>query len=86
MAVAMIEPSFYASLVAAIGTPPVPKASGTAAGEAAIAMATVTVRADPEHRVTCAVAANPLKENRFAVDRHAPSLGVAGQRQRFMSG
>jgi len=69
--VAMVHPSFRAPLVAAVGAAPLLESCFRAAGEAAIALSTVTVRTDPEHRVASTAAANPLTENYFAMNRHA---------------
>jgi hypothetical protein len=67
----MVQPSFETPLMAAVGAAPLLEACcGTASG-AAIALAAITVPADPEHGMTSATAANPLPENRFAMKRHA---------------
>jgi hypothetical protein len=74
LAITMIEPPFRALLVAPVGAPPLPAASLLAAVGAAIAMAAVTVSADEENRLAALTKANPLPQNRFAVNhRHASS-------------
>ena len=55
---AMIQPSALASLIPAVGA-------------AAVALAAVTMPADPEHCLAFAAKANPLTENRFAMNSHA---------------
>jgi hypothetical protein len=75
--VAMVQLSFRAPLVAAVGPAPLLAPGLSAAGEAAIALPTITVLTDPEDRVAAAVAANPLPENDFAMNRHArPQTGL----------
>ena len=75
--VAMVHPSLRAPLVAAVGAAPLLESRFSAAGEAAIALSTITVPADPERRVASAAAANPLPENDFAMNRHVrPPRGL----------
>ena len=66
--VAMVQSSFRALLVAAVGPASLLPAGLDLAGRAAITLAAVTVGADPEHRV--APAARSLSENNFAMTRH----------------
>ena len=70
--VAVVQPSFPALLVAGIGAASLLEPSFTAASATAIALPTIAVRADPEHRVASNAAANPLPENHFARNGHAP--------------
>ena len=73
----MVQPSFRAPLVAAVGTAPLLESGLGAAGQAAIALSTITVLTDPEHRVASTAVANPLTENYFAMNRHArPQTGL----------
>ena len=65
MPVTVIQPSFQAVLVPPIGTPPL--AGLLAALRAAIAVPTITVRADEENRVTLWAQANALPQNYFAI-------------------
>jgi hypothetical protein len=66
----MIEPALRTPLVAAVGAAPLLATGLITAGGAAIALAAIAVLTDPEHRVALPAAANPLTENRFAMDRH----------------
>ena len=70
MAVAVIEPSFRALLVALVGAAPLAAAGGSAAGDAAVAMPAVTMGADEKHRPAVAARTNPLPQNCFAVRCH----------------
>ena len=75
--VAMIQSPFPTALVAVVGAASLPEPGLGATGEAAIALSTITLPADPEHRVASAAAANPLPENYFAVGRHrCPHAGL----------
>jgi hypothetical protein len=70
----MIEPSFRALLVAAVGAPPLLAAGLLAALVAAVAVSAIAVRTDEENRVAALTEANPLPQNRFAMNhRHASS-------------
>jgi hypothetical protein len=74
LAIAMIEPSLAAPLVAPVGGPPLLAAGLFAALGAAVAVAAITVRADEENRLAGLTKANPLPQNRFAMNhRHASS-------------
>jgi hypothetical protein len=74
LTIPMIELSFGALLVAAVGTPPLPAAGLLAAWVAAIAVSAIAVRTDEENRVAALTEANPLSQNRFAMHhRHASS-------------
>jgi hypothetical protein len=73
----MVQPSFPAILVAAVGAAPLLEPGCGPASGAAIALSAVTVRTDPEHRLASAAAANPLPENDFAMKCHArPQAGL----------
>jgi hypothetical protein len=70
----MIELPFGALLVASIGAPPLLAAGLLAALLAAVAMSAIAVCADKENRVAALTKANPLPQNRFAMNhRHASS-------------
>jgi len=72
--IAMIEPSFGTPLVASVGGSPLLAAGMFAALGTAVAVPAVTVRADEENRLAALNKANPLPQNRFAVNhRHASS-------------
>jgi hypothetical protein len=70
--VAMVEPAFRAALVAAVSAAPLLASRFGTASEAAIALSSITVLTDPEHRVASAATANPLTENYFAMNRQCP--------------
>ena len=74
LAIAMIELAFEALLVALISGTPLSAAGLQAAWLAAVAMSAIAVRADEEYRVAGLTKANPLPQNRFAMNhRHASS-------------
>jgi hypothetical protein len=80
--IAMIEPSLGTPLVASVGGSPLLAAGMFAALGTAVAVSAVTVRADEENRLAALTKANPLPQNRFAVNhRHASSQAWTGQRQ-----
>jgi hypothetical protein len=64
----MIFPTFRSPLMAAVGGAPLLSTGLVAARQAAIALASVTVGTDPEHRIT--PAASPLPENNIAMNCH----------------
>jgi hypothetical protein len=72
--VAMVESAFRAALVAAVGAAPLLEPCFGAAGHAAIALSTITVLTDPEHRVASIATANPLTENYVAMNRQCPPM------------
>jgi len=70
----MVEQSFATPLVAPVGGPLLLAAGLLAAWGAAVAVSAVTVRADEENRLALLTKANPLPQNRFAMNhRHASS-------------
>jgi hypothetical protein len=71
LAVAMIESSFRAPLVAAVGAATLPETGFGLAGGTAIALPPITVPADPEHRVASHAEADPLTKNDLAMTTHA---------------
>jgi hypothetical protein len=68
----MIEPTFGAPLVPAVGFSALLASHYQTASRAAIALPAVAVRTNPEHRLASLVAANLLPENRFWRNRHPP--------------
>jgi len=72
--VAMVESPFRAALVAVVGAAPLLEPCFTTAGDAAIALSTITVLTDPEHRVASAATTNPLTENYLAMNRQCPPI------------
>jgi hypothetical protein len=69
----MIEPAFGTPLVPAVGIPALLAACFRAAGGVAIALATITMRTDPEHCLASLAAANSLPENYFSMRFHPPT-------------
>ena len=70
--VTMIEPAFGTLLVTAVGGAALPEPGFVAAGRAAVALAAIAVRADPEQRLAFLAAANSRPENHFSMNRHPP--------------
>ena len=77
LAVAMVQASFFTSLMPAVGAAPLILAGLAAALRAAIPMAAVAMRADIENRVTVQTAARPLPEVRVVMShrRHRYERG-----------
>jgi len=73
--VAMIQPGFETLPVAAIGTTLLLESGLAATIRTAVAIAAVTVLANPERAVASAVTADPLPENRL-MSRHAHPRGA----------
>ena len=72
LAVAMIESSFPASLMAAVGAAALSATRFGAAGFAAVALSAVAVPADPEDSVTADSRTNALTEDYLAMKIHVP--------------
>jgi hypothetical protein len=68
--VPMIEPAFRTPLVAPVGSTVLVPPGFAAATRAAIALAAIAVRADPEHRLASLAATNSLPENHISMNRH----------------
>ena len=83
LAVAMIQASFGAALVAAVGAAALLEAGLDAAGETAVTVSTIAVLTDPEDRL--AAKTNSLTDYHFAMPGHCEPRGEAGQRCRFMA-
>jgi hypothetical protein len=74
LAVAVIELPFGTLLVPSVGGSPLLAAGLPAAWIAAVAVSAIAVRANEENRVAALTKANPLPQNRFAMNhRHASS-------------
>jgi hypothetical protein len=87
LTVAVIEPSFGTLLVPAVGAPSLADSGMLTAKGAAVALSTIAVRADEEHCVTLANAANPLPEYHFAMNcRHASSQAGLDNGYGFVAG
>jgi hypothetical protein len=82
----MIEPTFRTLLVPAIRAAPLTAPGLVTAGEAAIALSAIAVRAKKEHRATFAAQANSLPENDLSLTRHAPSQAGLDNDNRCVSG
>jgi hypothetical protein len=76
--VAMIEPSFFAALVPPVGAAPLMETGLLSALRTAVAMPTITVRADKENRVTVLPAACALQQLRFIMGRQRRHRRPAG--------
>ena len=63
----MVQPPL---VMTAIGGPMLPASRLTAAFRAAVALAAITARANPEKRPATRIAAKPLPENYFPMNRH----------------
>ena len=74
--VAMIQTAFSALLMTAIGRSMLPASRYHAALRAAVSLPAIAARANQEHRPAIRIAAKPLPENNFSVNRH-PRLQAA---------
>ncbi|MFP5204178.1 MAG: hypothetical protein ACLGSH_02345 [Acidobacteriota bacterium] len=74
--VAMIQPSLGALLMAPVGRAVLPARHMATARSRAILLPAIATDADPEHRPAIRVAAKPLPENNFSMNRH-PRLRAA---------
>jgi hypothetical protein len=74
LAVAMIELTFWTLLMPPVGRPPLLAAGLLPAWLATVAVSAIAVRTDEENSVAALTKANPLPQNRFAMNhRHASS-------------
>ena len=71
--VPMIEPAFGTTLVPAVGGTALLAPGFGAASRTAIALPSIAVRTNPEHRLAPLAAANALPENHFSMNRHPPT-------------
>ncbi len=72
--ITMIELPFGTLLVSSVGGSPLLAAGLLTALIAAVAVSAIAVRTDEKHRVAALTKANPLPQNRFAMNRrHASS-------------
>jgi hypothetical protein len=69
--VAVIESTFQALLMSAVGAPPLMEPRLVPATEAAVALTAITVGTEKKDRAAFPAAANPSPQNGFAVNRHA---------------
>jgi hypothetical protein len=87
LTVTMIEPSFGAFLVAAVGAPPLADARLFTALGTAVALSAIAVLANKEHCMTLVTVANSLPEYRFAMNcRHASSQAGLDNGSGFVAG
>jgi hypothetical protein len=87
LAVAMIESSFAASLVSPVGGSPLLAAGLFAALGAAVAVSTITMCADEKNGLALSTKANPLPQNRFAMNhRYARSTAELDNGSRLVAG
>ena len=70
LTIAMIEPSFGALLVAAVGAPPLVEAGLLTALGVAVALSAIAVRTDPKRRLASLAATNSRPEHHFSMNRH----------------
>lgn len=68
----VVESAFGTLLIAAVGRPVLPASGFAAARRAAVALPTVAMCANPEHRLASLATANALPENHFSMNRHPP--------------
>ena len=74
--VPMIEPAFEALLVTAVGSAALLAPGFRAASRTAVALPSIAMRANPEHRLASLAATNPRPEDHFSINRHrSPSAG-----------
>jgi hypothetical protein len=71
--IAMIQPTFGALLVPAVGGAALLTPGVGTARRAAIALPPITVGTNPEHCLATLAATNALPENHFAMNRHPPT-------------
>jgi hypothetical protein len=69
----MIEPAFGTPLVPVVGGAALLAPGFRATSRTAIALPSIAVRANPEHRLAPLAAANALPENHFAMSLHPPT-------------
>jgi hypothetical protein len=73
LSVSVIEPAFWTPLVPVVGIAALLASSFQTASRATIALAAITMRTDPEHRLASLVAANSLPQNCFSLRLHPPT-------------
>jgi hypothetical protein len=76
LTVAMIQPSLEALLMTPVGRPMLPAPHLAATHCRAILLPAIAAHANPKYRPALRVAAKPLPENNFSVNRH-PRLQAA---------
>jgi len=86
LTVAMIESSFRALLMAAIGGALLAQARLLPAWLAAIALSSVAIATEEEQGAAFGNKAKPLSENHFALRRHADRVAVLDNGHGFVAG
>jgi hypothetical protein len=86
LAVAVVEPSFWTSLMPVVGATALLAPGLAAAAVAAIAVAAITGNADEKYGVARCVEAHSLPENGFLGGRHALSQAGLDNGTRFVAG
>jgi hypothetical protein len=86
LTVTMIEASFRAVLMAAIGGAPLAQTRLLAAWVAAIALSAVAFGTEEEQGAAFGNKAKPLSQNHFAVRRHADCVAVLDNGLGFVAG
>ena len=84
--VAMIEASFRTLLMSPVGTTPLTDSGLLAAGEAAIALAAITMGAQKKQRAAFTAQTKPWPQNHFANNRHAYSQAALDNGLGFVAG
>jgi hypothetical protein len=72
LAVAVIKSAFGTLLMTTIGSAPLIQTGLAAAMQTAIALPTITMRAEEERRPAFTAQTNPQPQNYFAMNRHPP--------------
>jgi len=72
--VAMIQSSFRAALMSAVGRAALPTSRCGAASRATVSLPAVTVRTNKEQHVAIATQTEPRPQNRLAMYSHAPGV------------
>ena len=85
LAVAVIEPSLPALLVAPVGGPPLLPSRCRPASVPAVLVAPVTMRTDPERQATVRPPAKPLTQWLFGVPQSPPFRRTGQPRRRMAS-
>ncbi len=70
--VPMIEPAFETPLMTTVGSTALLAPGFVPASRTAVALASIAVRANPEHRLAALAAANALPEDHFSMSLHPP--------------
>lgn len=83
--IAMIESSFRALLVPAIGATPLVQPGLLTAGQAAITLAAIKVRTEKKYGATFAQQTNTQPQDRLAMNRHASLQAALDNGEAFVA-